>query len=151
MDALDRLVSYTQWANHTWLDFVREHCAEDEYLRMMISHIYLAEQVWFQRIYGEAVRPDVFSTLDLSELAHMADFHESRYAEQLAGDLLRVVRYAKFDGESMQSSIVDMLNHVVTHGSHHRGQMATHVSRSGLKPPETSFITFSRRRTQCPN
>ncbi|NUM53625.1 MAG: hypothetical protein HUU46_08280 [Candidatus Hydrogenedentes bacterium] len=145
MDNLDRLVAYTCWANRTWLDFVHAHAAKDDFLTMTISHIYLAEQIWFQRIYGEELRGDVFSTLTKPELEAIASRVKERYAEQLESDLHRVLRYTRLNGEAMESVVLDILNHLVTHGSHHRGQMARHAAQGGLKPPETSFIGFSRK------
>jgi uncharacterized damage-inducible protein DinB len=144
MDNLKRLAAYTCWANRSWLDFVHSHAPSDDYLAMMISHIYLAEQVWFQRVYGEPTRGDVFSTLTRAELEEMAPRHKDRYAEQLESDLSRIVGYTKLNGEPQESQMLDILNHVITHGSHHRGQMAAYASKNGLKPPDTSYITFSR-------
>jgi uncharacterized damage-inducible protein DinB len=145
MDNLKRLVAYTEWGNRTWLDFIHAHAPDDAYLTLMISHVYLAERVWFQRIYGEETRNDVFTTASHAELEALAPVLKQRYQELLAGDLARVVEYKRFDGEAMASEIADILNHLVTHGSHHRGQMARYASQQlGIKPPETSYIMFSR-------
>lgn len=144
MDNLQRLAAYTCWANRTWLDFVYSHAASDDYLTMMISHIYLAEQVWFQRAYCGPTRSDVFSTLTKAELEEMAPLHKDRYTEQLESDLSRIVSYTKLNGEPQASQMLDILNHIITHGAHHRGQMAAYASKSGLKPPDTSYINFSR-------
>ncbi len=147
MKGLEQLVAYTCWANRAWLDFVHSHAAKDDYLTMMISHIYLAEQIWFQRVYGEETRNDVFSTLTKAELQELAPRNVERYAEQLESDLERTLQYKRLNGEPMESSILDILNHLVTHGSHHRGQMARHASQAGLKAPETSYITYARTHT----
>ena len=147
INGLNRLVAYTCWANRTWLDFVHSRAAKDEFLTMMISHIYLAEQIWFQRVYGEETRNDVFSTLTKVELEEMAPRLTERYAEQLESELERTLHYKRLNGEPMESTLLDILNHLVTHGSHHRGQMARHASQGGLNPPETSYITYSRTHT----
>ena len=144
MNGLERLVAYTCWANGAWLDFVHPHAAHDEYLTMLISHIHLAEQVWFQRVYGEENRKDVFSTLPEGEVRAIAAVNQERYVEQLDSDLDRVVAYRRLNGEPLESSLLDILNHLVTHGSHHRGQMARYASQAGLKAPDTSYITYTR-------
>ena len=144
MDSLRPLIAYTKWANEIWLDAVFTQASGDEYMTRTISHIFLAEQAWFQRIYAEEVRPDVFSTLAQDELRSMAARHGNRYNDLLGTDLSRVISYRKFNGEPMESTVLDILNHLVTHGSHHRGQLAVHASRNGLKPPDTAYITFTR-------
>ena len=146
MDGLERLVAYTCWANRAWADFVHAHAAHDEYLAMVVSHVHLAEQVWFQRVYGEETRGDVFSTLPEAELRAIAATSKKRYAELLDSDRDRTVAYRKLNGEPQESQVLDILNHLVTHGSHHRGQMAAHASRNGLTPPDTSYITYARTR-----
>lgn len=145
MGCLERLVAYTCWANREWLEFVYSHAAKDEFLTKIISHIYLAEQVWFQRIYGEDALNDVFATLPKTELERVAARTKERYAEQLESDLTRVLRYKRLNGDPMESEVLDILDHLVTHGSHHRGQMARYASQCGLIPPETSYITYTRK------
>lgn len=144
MDILDRLVAYTNWANSVWLDFVFDHAPHDDYLRLMISHIVLAEQIWFQRVYAEPTRSDVFATLDKPDLTEIAEACCARYREQLASDLSRSIAYRKLNGEAQKSSCQDILSHLVTHGSHHRGQMAYYAARNGMNAPETSYITYTR-------
>ncbi|GMV99702.1 MAG: hypothetical protein AMXMBFR84_08410 [Candidatus Hydrogenedentota bacterium] len=145
MNSLKPLTEYTCWANRTWLDFTFGGAANDEYLRKMISHVYLAEQIWFQRILGEPLRTDVFSVLTKEELDALSPRMEARYDEILDTDLSRVLKYTRLNGEPLESQIGDILHHLVTHGSHHRGQMARHASQLGIQPPETSFIGFTRR------
>ena len=144
MNTLKGLVAHANWANRLWLEIVASRANNDEYLRRLISHIYLAEQAWFQRIFAEEVRPDVFSTLECDELRQMADRHAGRYAEVLATDLSRVIAYRRFNGDPYESSVLDILNHVITHGAHHRGQMAAYASRVEIAPPDTSYISFAR-------
>lgn len=144
MQTLNSLVSYTTWANRTWLDFIFRDAASDAWLTGMISHIYLAEQAWFQRIYDEEVYPGVFEMRTGPELIAMAKLHEDRYAQVLQGDLDRIIAYKRFNGEAYETPLGDILLHLITHGAHHRGQMATHASREKLAFPTTDFINYSR-------
>lgn len=148
MDTLNRLAGYANWANRVWLEYVFERAADDEYLTAMISHIYLAEKVWFQRVDGETPDKDVFLTLSHDELKEIATSCEARYAELIASDLSRIIPYRRLNGEAQESELGDILDHLITHASHHRGQMATYASRNNLDPPETSYITYTR--TQAP-
>ena len=146
MDSLKQLIDYTCWGNRLWLDFVFANAPNDEYLTKIISHVYCAERIWFQRIYGEALDTGIFVTLPKAELEEIAKRMETRYADVLTTDLDRVLKYTRLNGEPMESSLLEILHHLVTHGSHHRGQMARHAAQAGLNPPESSYIGFSRVR-----
>jgi uncharacterized damage-inducible protein DinB len=129
-----------------WLDAVFNEATPDSWLVRMLSHIYLAEQVWFQRIYGQPTDSDVFATKSRADLSELAGRHEVRYAEVLVGDLDRAIAYKRFNGDAYETPLGDILLHLVTHGAHHRGQMASHASREKLPFPATDYINFSRIR-----
>jgi uncharacterized damage-inducible protein DinB len=142
MTCLEKLIDHCLWANEAWIAFIAEHAASDEYARTRMSHILLGEQAWFQRIAGEVPDREIWKTLDPPTLREMHARHRDRYRQLLGGDLERVVAYTRFTGERYQSPIADILLHLVTHGAHHRGQLATHMSGTGLKPIVTDFVQF---------
>ena len=66
--------------------------------------------------------------------------HAALYRELLVGNLDRVISYKRFTDEVYQSPVSDILLHLTLHGAHHRGQMATCVSKQGKPPINTDFI-----------
>ncbi len=144
MNQLQRLILHSDWANRTWLEFTFGDAGGEAYLARIISHVYLAEQVWFQRIYGEEVDKDIFTTRTPDELRELMTSHQSRYADIAVRDLNRIIAFRRFTGEALESTIQDILLHLITHGAHHRGQMAAFASQSQLVPPNTDYLTFSR-------
>ena len=144
MNTLDSLTRHACWANRTWLEFTYGLATPDPYHARMISHIELAEKIWFQRVDGLETDKDVFVTLPKADLLMLADTHERRYAELGASDLARSIAYRKLNGDPQQSALGDILIHLAMHGSHHRGQMATHASQQELDAPDTMYIAFTR-------
>ena len=144
MPTLPKLILYNLWANQSWLEHIATKYSDDEYLRKMISHILLGEQAWFQRISAQPVDKDVFRLLNNEQLRALWKTHEKLYEEVLAGDLERVIAYTRFNGDQFQSSISDILMHLVTHGSHHRGQLATHASKMKYESLNTDYINYTR-------
>lgn len=144
MEYLQRLAEYTLWANRTWLDFVYDSNRDDGYLARLVSHVYLAEQAWFQRIHGEEVDKEVFRTREKDELLALAGLHSRRYTQILDADLSRILKYRRFNGDEYESPLSEILLHLFTHGAHHRGQMASYASQKSLAAPATDLITFSR-------
>ena len=65
-----------------------------------------------------------------------------------ADQLDRVLRYRTFDGQEMESAFSQMLQHVVNHGTYHRGQVTTMLRQLGAPPPKPQdLIRFFRERT----
>lgn len=145
MEYLQRLSEYTMWANRLWLEYTYSFTTTEDYLTRLVSHVYLAEQAWFQRIRGEDVDKEVFRTRTRDELLGLAELHRLRYSEVLEGNLDRILKYRRFNGEEYESRLSEIVLHLFTHGSHHRGQMAAYASQKAARgAPVTDFIAFSR-------
>ena len=142
MSHLARLVAHCTWANQAWLRFVAESTPTEEWLRQRISHIFLGERAWFQRIAGEEPNRDLWTALDLPELERIAAAHDRQYAELFDRDLTRTIVFQRFTGEKGQLPVADILLHLTLHGAHHRGQMAARVSAAGVTPINTDFVHY---------
>ena len=63
----------------------------------------------------------------------------------------REIDYVLMNGTPGRSSFQQMVQHVVNHGSYHRGQVTTLLRQLGAAPPaSTDFITFFRERQARP-
>jgi uncharacterized damage-inducible protein DinB len=138
---LHKTITHCLWANTRWIEFIAASNADD-YVVKRISHILLGEQAWFQRIAGEAPDRDIWRAMIVEQLRAMQTKHEAVYESLLSGDLDRVISYQRVTGEKYQSSVSDILLHLVTHGAHHRGQVAAHIATTGARPPNTDFVQF---------
>jgi uncharacterized damage-inducible protein DinB len=107
-----------------------------------LSHILHGERAWLQRVAGEEPDRDIWSPMTIPRLLEVHGDHRKAMAGLLGEDLGRIVSYRRFTGEVYQSPVRDILLHLVLHGGHHRGQMATHASGLGLRPINTDFIQF---------
>lgn len=142
MTHLEKLVRHCIWANQTWTTAIENDVPDDPYLMRLMSHVLLAEQIWFQRIRSEATDPNVWNVLPLVDIQTIQARHVALYAAIVDGDLERIVAYQRFTGERYRSSVADILLHLCTHGAHHRGQMASYTSGLGRTPPNADFIHF---------
>jgi uncharacterized damage-inducible protein DinB len=55
------------------------------------------------------------------------------------------VSYKNSQGETWSSRKDDILMHLITHGTYHRGQVATAMRAAGFTPAYTDFIHSIRR------
>lgn len=164
LDELHLLVDYNYWARDRLLDavaalspeqFTRDMGNSFGSVRDTIAHICDAESIWLARWSGG--RPTGFQKPD-----RMPDFEtarkewaelENRMREVVRGmgpdDVQREIRYKDFRGAERSDVFWQMLQHVVNHGSYHRGQVTTMLRQLGAQPPKfMDLIVFYRERRQ---
>ena len=145
---LARLNTHRAWANHVYLDWLAALTTPDDYCLKMLSHVLRAEEAWLTRLRGGTPENrvwDVSSREELEALRVLNDAALETFVNEEPQALARVLRYTRFDGTPMESTVADILSHVCLHGVHHRAQIAAHATRAGLpKPPSRDFIVFAR-------
>ena len=53
-----------------------------------------------------------------------------------------VIHFRRASGEEYHGRVADIVYHLVTHGFHHRGQLAARFARRGVRFPNTDYINF---------
>ena len=64
------------------------------------------------------------------------------FRQLIGAHLADVIHFRRDTGEEYHARVVDIIHHLLTHGYHHRGQLATHYARSGIEYPNTDHINF---------
>jgi uncharacterized damage-inducible protein DinB len=159
---LQTMIDYHYWARDRLLDALEPLTAEQynrdlgnsfPSIRETATHIYAAEWAWYQRWHGEsptALLPaDRFA--DLAALREAWSTHEAKMRAFVAGlaesDVTRVVAFRLLNGTEGASPIGQMVQHVVTHASYHRGQITTLLRQLGLPPAKSmDMIAYYRTR-----
>lgn len=117
-------------------------------LRFM-AHILAAERLWLGRLRRDKTPVVVWPDLTLDQcdaaLAEIARPWEDYLGGLLDSSLGERVEYVNSKGEPWTSAVGDILTHVVTHSSYHRGQIATDMRAAGLAPAYTDFIHAVRQ------
>lgn len=155
------LYDYNAWANRRTLEscaaltpeqFTRDLGSSFRSVRDTLAHVFLVEHLWLERWHGRSPGGYPPST-DFPDLASV----RSRWAE-IERDLLdyiaslqpedvqRVMHYQTTTGAAQAQPLWQMLQHMVNHGSYHRGQVATLLRQCGVKPIPTDLIVFYRER-----
>jgi uncharacterized damage-inducible protein DinB len=136
--ALDRV--FTAAARLTPEQFTRDMGSSFKSVRDTLAHLYSAEWAWYQRWHGTsptAMLPfDQFP--DVRALRDTWSSHESNmraFMDTLTeADITRVIEYRTLTGAAGSSPIWQMVQHVVNHGSYHRGQLTTMFRQLGVEP-----------------
>jgi uncharacterized damage-inducible protein DinB len=146
---LRRLFAYDHWANRETLRVLKTAEPPPARSQTLLAHILAAELLWLGRLVGDNEPMVVWPALGLEQcearLDELPGFWRS-YLEGLdAAQLSRRVAYVNSKGESWESTVEDVLLHVVMHSAYHRGQIASDVRAAGHTPAYTDFIHCVRQ------
>jgi len=163
-DEARRLLDYHFWARERALaavaalspeQFLRDVVSSFASVRDTVAHLYGADEVWLQRWRGGTPGglPPAQQFADLAALRAAwakldPDMRAFVHGLDAAG-LARTLTYRAFNGQLATLSYEQMLQHVVNHGSYHRGQLTTMVRQLGAPPPKSMDLSaFYRERAQ---
>ncbi len=156
------LYDYNAWANHRQLQAVSK-LATDEFLKPMgssfgsvrdtLAHIYGAEWLWLERFQGRSPSslPDVTHFKDVKSLEERWREFEPRLLTFVRGlaqtDLDRVMEYKTLKFGVCKNPLWQSMQHLVNHGTYHRGQVTTLLRQLGAEPILTDLMHFYRERS----
>lgn len=119
MNYLRRGMEYDLWANQQWLECLTRTNADDGDLNIF-RHILAAQKAWALRCHG--INPTEFPTVELTndaliELNKMwLDIIDGR-------DIEEVIPYKRYNGDPNEMTMSFMIQHVINHGTYHRGEL----------------------------
>lgn len=165
-DDLRLLIDYNYWARDRVLEAVSAITSE-QFIRPMgnsfssvrdtVAHICAAERIWITRLKGEKLqgieKPHRLPDIDTSrkEWAEL----EAEIREQLARlgseAVERTIEYQDLRGNDQSDVLWQMLQHMVNHGTYHRGQITTMLRQLDAAPPKSmDLIAFYREQKRKP-
>ena len=146
-----KMYNYHVWANEVIIDRLRE-LPQDIYhkdiqsgfssVSKVLSHIYLTDYTWFDIITGKSMNEAMATTNQLREQVEMKSIEEmkvifldlsERYRALLDNqkDIEKLIVVDNPYAGLLETSISETVLHIVTHGSYHRGNIATMLRQMG--------------------
>jgi uncharacterized damage-inducible protein DinB len=146
-----KMYNYHVWANEVIIDRLRE-LPQDIYhkdiqsgfssVSKVLSHIYLTDYTWFDIISGKSMNEAMATTNQLREQVEMKSIEEmkvifldlsERYRALLDNqkDIEKLIVVDNPYAGLLETSISETVLHIVTHGSYHRGNIATMLRQMG--------------------
>jgi uncharacterized damage-inducible protein DinB len=161
--SVELLLDYHYWARDRVLaaaealtpdQFTRDLGNSFSSVRDTLVHLFSADWVWCTRWEGGSPRamldPATFPDLASIRAAWTEHEHKVRTVLTQLGEngIDRVIEYRLFSGQASAQPFWQLLQHVVNHGSYHRGQITTMLRQLGAAPPGSlDLITFYRERS----
>jgi len=155
------LYDYNTWANHRSLEaaaaltneqFIRPMGSSFSSVRDTLAHICGGEWVWLERFQGRspASLPDVAECGDAASLRAQWAEQEQKllaFAGKLTQeDLNRMMEYKTLKFGVYTNPLWQSMQHLVNHGTYHRGQVTTMLRQLGAQAIATDLMHFYRER-----
>ena len=115
-----------------------------------VAHLYAAEVVWYSRWHGSSpalLKGEVIPDLAAVRRAWLEHEPKMRaFVDELGeAGVGRVFEFKMFGGQPTASPFWQMLQHLVNHGSYHRGQVTSKLRQLGAQPAKSlDMIAFYR-------
>ncbi len=151
------LYDYNDWANRRVLDscaqltseqFTRDLGSSFRSVRDTVVHILGAEWIWLERWQGRSPTglPPGTEFADLAAVRARWEVLGQELLEFVrevtASELERVVEYRNLRGHPFAYPLRAMLQHLVNHGTYHRGQVTTMLRQLGAEPRPTDLLRY---------
>jgi uncharacterized damage-inducible protein DinB len=161
-ELLQQYAAYNIWASKVLFDRISK-LSEEEIVKEIASsfpsvyktvqHMWLAEEVWWQRLklVENIVLESEKFTGSFTELTANLARQSRQWAEWVDGatenQLTHVFAYMR-NKEQLKMPVYQMLQHVFNHATYHRGQLVTILRQLGADTniPSTDFSTFCRKK-----
>ena len=128
------------------------HAAERHAMIRLMNHIYVVDRIFAAHLRGEPHGYEATNTPETPALEALRDAvlaSDRGYLEVVDAltppQLAQTVDFTFTDGQHGRMSREEMLGHVITHGSYHRGEVGQMLKRLSAAPPRDLFTAYLHR------
>lgn len=145
---------YKQWANTELLHFGERQLSklpdnDREFFLRILNHTTVVDSLFISRILGEPERYTADNTVETPTLSKLRDtMHQNdtwlvNFTQSVSEEALkRVISFTFVDGNTGQLSVEEILIHLLTHGSNHRGMASRVLTENNLERPKDTFTRY---------
>ena len=143
-----RLFDYDRYANEIIVSKILNAGSPEKPVQLM-AHLLAAHQIWYNRckdvppiagVLWPEREAGSFAQLIIDNHLMWVDFLK----ETAEAEFEKTVIYQNSNGETFRKKLLDILAHVVNHGTHHRAQAGQLLKLTGGTLPLTDYIYYLR-------
>ena len=156
-DEIRSLFAFNAWANHRTLEacaaltpaqFTAPAPSSFPTVHDTLRHIMGVEWLYLERLQGRHPT-SLLPGETFADVAAMVERWkgikkglEDYIRSPDLGDLERIIEYHNLQGKPFRYPLRVLLQHVVNHGTYHRGQVVTQLREIGVKPLSTDLLRY---------
>lgn len=142
-----KLFQHASWANALLARAVGEHAMDPRATRIL-AHLFATEWLWLRRLGVAGPDVSVWPQWTPAECGAQIEGLGAAWRTFLEGlgtaGLRKTIHYTNARAEPWSSAVEDVLDHVLLHASHHRGQLVLLLREAGMEPPLVDFAHAAR-------
>ncbi len=143
------LFKYNDWANQRIIITLEENESDDYQMLLLLSHLISSQIVWLNRIKDLPTSPfPLWEKYKLRELKTMNEESTSNWlnfiAKHKVDTFTELIFYKNSKGKKFESTLREIMTHVVNHSTYHRAQMVNIMKQKQIQPPVTDYIAYRR-------
>ncbi|MEZ3498299.1 DinB family protein [Pantoea sp. KPR_PJ] len=155
-DTLATLFKYKRWIDIETLQAIKNMDpsvnAEKRHLTLrLMNHIHVVDMIFRANITGQKHAYTALNTPEtpsadelLITMTECTDWYIHHIHSLFPDDLAENIKFQFVDGGAGEMKAIDMLNHVLYHGTYHRGAVGWLLSESRVTPPRDVLTVFLR-------
>lgn len=128
------------------LEYLESKDKPNEEIVKLFNHVISAKNLWYQRVMRKPVTSIVWPDWGLEVLREKTEENHREWEDfikQLDESMLNLsLHYKNSRGTEFRRSIGTILDHLLMHGAHHRGQVAMLIRNEGGEPPAMDYIHY---------
>ena len=147
IEHLRHLFAYNDWANRRIVVSLKNSASEKSL--EILAHLLITEKEYYERLYGKnSTGFDFWPKLSLEDCGLLARESSEAYEQLLRkfddeGLDIRA-KYHTSEGIPYENTFRELLTHVLTHSSIHRGNIILKLREEGFTPPKIDYIIYLR-------
>lgn len=143
------LFHYNDWANEQIINALQSMQEIPDKALQIVSHILASQDVWFERIQGthdwNISFWDTYSIAECMVLSKQSTQNWLRLFRNIKEkDFDKIITYKNSKGNKYETSLIQIITHVINHSTYHRGQINILLRQHNIEPVPTDYIFYTR-------
>lgn len=142
------LFNYDHYCNKQLIDVLLRTNIHGKAVELM-AHIFNAQQIWLSRCTQQpinGIKP--WDAIEANKLSATNDKNFNQWCDYIKSlqpaDFDSIISYQNFSGVSFNDQLIDIISHVINHGTHHRAQVGQLLKAAGAELPATDYVHYIR-------
>lgn len=150
------LLKFKRWADAETLQAIKKvdtlaNADKHHLMLRLMNHVYVVDMIFRANITGQKHQYTALNTPEtptadelLPKMFECTEWYIQQVGTMNMADLSEIVKFCFVDGGYGEMKAGDMLNHVLFHGTYHRGAVGWMLSETGITPPKDVLTVFLR-------
>jgi uncharacterized damage-inducible protein DinB len=124
-------------------------CNQPQSAVKVMAHLLVAQQVWLLRCQNlPAPGGPLWPDWQAMQLKYVIEQNYTAWQNHLSyipdNELSNSITYYNTKGELFHNTLLDIVSHVLNHGTHHRAQVGLHLKQAGFEQEPMDYIMYVR-------